>query len=169
MSLSVYDQSGGIELSKANAILDRYSTWDSQEALIPALQEVMRDFGYVPAPVAALISERFDIPLPQVYGVATFYSDFKVVKKSEHRLLLCEGSACYMCGAKALHKAAKQYLGIDYNEVTPDKKWTLERANFCFGACQLAPMVEVDHVFYQKVTPESLKEIIDEVGSHEGH
>jgi NADH-quinone oxidoreductase subunit E len=169
VTLSVYDGGGGIELSKANNILDRYNTWDPEEALIPALQEVMRDFGQVPAWVAALISERFAIPLPQIYGVATFYNDFKVLERAEHKLMFCEGTACYLCGNKPLYEAAKEKLGIDYNEITPDKKWELARANFCFGACQLAPMVEVDHTFYGHMNPEKLNILIDQVSKKEGH
>jgi NADH:ubiquinone oxidoreductase subunit E len=168
VSISVHD-GGGVDLAKANNILDRYSSWDPDEALIPALQEVMRDFGYVPAWLAALISERFQIPLPQIYGVATFYSDFKVLKRAEHKMLLCEGTACYLCGNKELYQAAKEKLGIDYNQITPDEKWELARANFCFGACQLAPMVEVDHAFYGHMTPEKLKTLIDEVSENPAH
>ncbi len=154
---------GSIELAKVNAIIDRYTTWNANEALIPILQEAQRDFGYVPDVVAALVSERFDIPLTQVYGVATFYSDFRVVNQADHRILLCEGLACYVCGSQELHRAVKEKLGIDYGEVTPDKKFILERANFCFGACQLAPMAELEHTYYGHLTPDRLLGLIDEV------
>ena len=162
---------GSIELAKVNAIVDRYTTWNANEALIPILQEVQRDFGYVPDAVAALVSERFDIPLTQVYGIATFYSDFRVEKLADHRILLCEGLACYVCGAQELHRAVKEKYGIDYSEVTPDHKFILERANFCFGACQLAPMVELEHTYYGNVTPERLFGLLDELttGEGEGH
>ena len=174
MSLSVYDSGGGIDLAKANSILDKYTEWNPFEALIPILQDVQHEFGYVPDPIAALVSERFAIPLTQVYGVATFYSDFKVVKKAEHRILLCEGSACYLCGNQPLVKAIQEKLGISYDQVTPDKQWVLQRGNYCFGACQLAPMAEIDHTVYGKLTPEKLGELIDDVNSgkaleHDSH
>lgn len=166
LSLSVYGSGGGgIELSKANNILDKYVNWDPFEALIPILQDVQHEFGYVPDPVAALITERFGVPLTQVYGVATFYSDFKVVKKSEHRVLFCEGTACYLCGNQQLVTALRERLGIDYDQVTPDKQWTFQRGNYCFGACQLAPMAEVDHTVYGSLTPEKLVKLVDEVSS----
>ena len=160
---------GSIELAKVNAIVDRYTTWNANEALIPILQEVQRDFGYVPDAVAALVSERFDIPLTQVYGVASFYSDFRIVKQAEHRILLCEGLACYVCGAQELHRSVKEKLGIDYGEVTPDHKFILERANFCFGACQLAPMAELEHTYYGNLNPERLGNLLDELATDGNH
>ncbi len=175
LTLSVYSGGGGgIELSKVNTILDKYEKWDPFEALIPILQDVQHELGFIPDPVAALITERFGVPLTQVYGVATFYSDFKVIKKAEHRILLCEGSACYLCGNQPLVTAIQQKLGIDYDQVTPDKQWTLQRGNYCFGACQLAPMAEIDHTVYGSLTPASLGALIDDVNSgkidtHGGH
>lgn len=174
MSLTIFHGSGdsGIELSKANAILDRYTDWNANEALIPMLQEAQHEFGFVPDVVAALIAERFGVPLEQIWGVSTFYSDFKVVKKAEHRIILCEGRACYVCGSQQLAQAVLKKLGIDYTQATPDKKWVLERANFCFGACQLMPVVEIDHTIYGNVTPEQLVELIDTIGNgteHEEH
>ena len=165
LTLSVYDSGGGIDLAKVNNILDKYEHWNPFEALIPILQDVQHELGYIPDPVAALITERFGVPLTQVYGVATFYSDFKVIKKAEHRILLCEGSACYLCGNQPLVRAIQQKLGIDYDQVTPDKQWTLQRANYCFGACQLAPMAEIDHTVYGNLTSEKLSTLIDEVSS----
>ncbi len=158
-----------IEMSQALAIMERYKTWNANEALVPILQEIQHDFGYVPDVMAALISEQFDIPLTQIYGTVTFYSDFRATKKAEHRILLCEGTACYVCGSQGLQRAVTEKLGINYGEATPDGKFILERANFCFGACQLTPMVELEHTFYGNVTPEQLLELIDEIAQSEGH
>lgn len=159
-----------IDMQRVSEIMARYETWNPEEGLIPMLQEIQHEYGYVPDVLAALISEKFDIPMTQIFGVATFYSDFRVIKKAENRILLCEGTACYMCGSKDLKNAVKQKLGIDYGEATPDGKFILERANFCFGACHLMPMVEIGHTFYGNVTPEKLLELIDEAahGEH-GH
>lgn len=171
MSLTIFEGSsgGGIELAKVNAILDRYTEWNASEALIPMLQEVQHEFGFIPDIAAAIIADKFGLPLEQVYGVSTFYSDFKVRRKSAHRILLCEGTACYICGSKELAQTVRKKLGIDYNEATPDKKWALERANFCFGACQLMPVVEIDHTIYGNVTPERLIELIDQMDTNPGH
>ncbi len=171
MSLTVFHGSsgGGIELAKVNTILDRYTNWNANEALIPMLQEVQHEFGFVPDVAAALIADRFEVPLEQIWGVSTFYSDFKVRQKAAHRILLCEGTACYVCGAQELSRAVTQKLGIEYNQATPDKMWTLERANFCFGACQLMPVVELDHTLYGDMTPEKLSQLIDEVSSNPEH
>ena len=169
LSLTVSESGGSIELAKVNAILDNYNSWDNKhEALIPALQDVQHEFGYIPAPVASLISERFEISLAAIYGVSSFYTDFKVVKRAEHRILLCEGAACYVCGAQGLAKVVKEKLGIEHSEITPDGKWTVERANWCFGACQLMPIVEIDHSLYGKVTPAKLIQLIDDVNAGKG-
>lgn len=158
-----------IEMSQVEAIMERYQTWNANEALIPMLQEIQHEYGFVPDVLAALISERFDIPLTQIFGVSTFYSDFRVLKKADHRILLCEGTACYVCGAQELLKVINQKLGIDYGQATPDGKFIVERANFCFGACHLTPMVELDHTFYGNVTPERMAQLIDEAAHSEGH
>jgi NADH:ubiquinone oxidoreductase subunit E len=171
LSLTIFEGSsgGGIDLARVNAILDRYTEWNANEALIPMLQEIQHEFGFVPDVTAALILDRFGVPLEQTWGVSTFYSDFKVRRKAAHRILLCEGTACYVCGSQELARTITKKLGIDYNEVTPDRKWILERANFCFGACQLMPVVEIDHTIYGNVTPERLIELIDEVGNSPAH
>jgi NADH:ubiquinone oxidoreductase subunit E len=160
---------GSIELAKANAIMERYTTWNADEALIPMLQEIQHEYGYIPDVLTALISETFEVPLAQIYGVATFYSDFRGLPQADHRVLLCEGLACYVCGSQELHRAVKEKLGIEYGQTTPDNKFILERANYCFGACQLMPMVEIDHTFYGNVTPERLLDLIDQTARGEGH
>jgi NADH:ubiquinone oxidoreductase subunit E len=157
---------GSIELAQVNAVIDKYEAWDNKnEALIPCLQDIQHLYGFIPAPVASLISQRFNISLPAVYGVSTFYTDFKVIKKAEHRILLCEGIACYHCGIQQLEKVVKDKLGIEHTEVTPDGKWTVERANWCFGACQLMPIVEIDHKIYGHVTAEKLNQLIDDINA----
>lgn len=158
-----------IDMNRVGEIMARYETWNPSEGLIPMLQEIQHEFGYVPDALAALISEKFDVPMTQIFGSATFYSDFRVIKKAEHRILLCEGTACYMCGSKDLLNAVKNKLGIDYGEATKDGKFIVERANFCFGACHLMPMVELDHVYYGNVTPERMVELIDQAEHNEHH
>ncbi len=160
-----------IEMSKVAAMFDRYTSWRPDEAMIPLLQEIQHEYGFVPDVLANLMSEKFNLPLSQIYGVTTFYSDFRATSQAEHRILLCEGSACYLCGAQKLHQAVKAKLGIDYGQTTPDNKFVLERANFCFGNCNLAPMVEMDHAYYSHVTPEELLEMIEEAatGAGENH
>ncbi len=171
MSLTIFEGSsgGGIEMAKITRVLDRYTEWNPNEALIPMLQEIQHEFGFIPDVAAALIQDKFGVPLEQIWGVSTFYSDFKVRRLAEHRILLCEGTACYVCGSQELARTVQKKLGIDYNEVTPDKKWVLERANFCFGACQLMPVVEIDHTIYGNVTPDRLVELIDETSNHPEH
>ncbi len=154
-----------IELARVTAIMDRYSSWNANEALIPMLQEIQHEYGFVPDVLAAMISDRFDIPLTQIYGASSFYSDFRMLKLADHRILLCEGTACYVCGSQKLHDAVQQKLGITYGEATSDGKFVLERANFCFGACHLTPMVELDHTFYGNVTPADLSDLIDQIAA----
>ena len=161
-----YAQGAGLDLDKATAILAKYRDWDNgNEALIPVLQEIQNDFGFVPDAIAQMISEQLGVPITRVYGVTTFYSDFRIQQKAAHRIMVCEGTACYVMGAQKVAAAVHERLGIEYGGYTPDREWVLERANFCFGACQLAPFVEVDLETFNFVTPQKINEIIDTINA----
>ena len=160
-----FQQGAGLDLDKANAILAKYKGWNGNEALIPVLQEIQNQFGFVPDAIAQMMSDQLGVPLSRVYGVTTFYSDFKIQQKAAHRIMVCEGTACYVMGAQKVAAAVHDRLGIEYGGYTADRQWVMERANFCFGACQLAPFVEVDHQTFNCVTPQRINEIIDTINA----
>lgn len=141
------------------------------ESLIPALHQVQEEFRYVPEGAAQLISERWQIPVTDVYNVVTFYTDFRTEPMGTNYLWICEGAACYFMGGPQLAHAAQDRLGIGYNETTTDGKWTLARGDICFGACHLAPLVNLNHELFGPLTEQGIGQLIDNPpeGQTEGH
>ncbi|MDQ3855887.1 MAG: NAD(P)H-dependent oxidoreductase subunit E [Chloroflexota bacterium] len=159
------------DVRRIHAVMDEFEGEDPMESLIPALHHVQELYGYVPESVAELISERWHIPVTDIFAVVTFYADFRAEPQGRRTLWVCEGAACYFMGALDLARAAQERLKIAYNETTEDGEWTLRRADFCFGACQLAPLVSVGHTIHGPVTPEQLLSLLanppaTDVGSH---
>lgn len=112
-------------------------------ALIPVLHEVQDTFGYLPEEVLHLVSDELDIPMTEIYGVASFYSFFSLEPKGEHIIRVCMGTACYIKGAQGILDRIGADLNIKPGETTADGKFTLE-ATRCLGACGLAPVLTVD-------------------------
>jgi len=112
--------------------------------LLPALQALQAEFGYIAADAIMLLSEAFNVSRAEVHGVATFYHDFRFAPPhAKHSLKLCRAEACQSVGADDLAVAAKARLGIDWHETTKDGAWTLEPV-FCFGLCASGPAGMVD-------------------------
>jgi len=111
-------------------------------ALIPVLHEVQDTYGYLPEDVLHLVSEELDVPMTDIYGVASFYSFFSLEPKGEHIIRVCMGTACYIKGAQSLLDRLSTELQVKTGETTADGKFTLE-ATRCLGACGLAPVLTV--------------------------
>ncbi|MGI6727370.1 MAG: NAD(P)H-dependent oxidoreductase subunit E [Anaerovoracaceae bacterium] len=117
---------------------------------MPVLQEAQRIFGYLPLEVQKFISENTGIPLAELYGVSTFYSQFAITPKGKHHIGVCLGTACYVKGAqKVIDKVAAE-LNVKVGETTPDGLFTLE-ATRCLGCCGLAPVMMIDDDVYGKL------------------
>lgn len=129
-------------------------------ALMPVLHEAQDIYGYLPAEVQTTISERLNIPLAEVYGVATFYSRFSLNPKGKHRISVCLGTACYVKGSDKILTEIEKELKISCGECTPDRKFSIESCR-CVGACGLAPVMIVDDEVYGKVTAADVKGILD--------
>lgn len=142
--------------ARVGRILQSFEAEDPMESLIPALHELQHHYRYIPEEAVRIISQRWHIPTTDIYGVITFYSDFKTEPQGVNTLWVCEGAACYFMGGPELGAAAQRELGITYNETTPDGEWSLRRADFCFGACHLAPLVEIDHEIVGPVPPSEI-------------
>src|SRR5262249_31090239 len=135
------------------------------EALVLILQDMQSSHHYIPEPAMRLISERLRLPMVQIYGVATFYQDFSMQPRARYSINVCEGMSCYVRGADAVRRAINRRLGIDYDETTPDGAFGVARADYCYGCCQLSPVVEVNHRFYAHMTPEKVVELIDRLAA----
>ncbi|MGI5849555.1 MAG: NADH-quinone oxidoreductase subunit NuoE [Christensenellales bacterium] len=127
--------------------------------LMPVMQKAQSLFGALTFDVQELISEQLGIPMSDVYGVATFYSQFALQPKGEHIINVCMGTACYVKNVeKVMEKLAKE-LGVEPGETTQDKLFTLE-ATRCLGCCGLAPVIMIDDQVYGRLDPEDIPAIL---------
>jgi len=131
-----------------------------QGILIPALQAVQTKFGYLPEAAMEEIGQVADMSPNAVYGVASFYSQFRFVKPGEHMIKVCLGTACHVRGAMGIVDALERDVGIEPGKTTPDGKFSMEEVR-CFGACALAPVMVVDEEVFGSVTAAKTKEILD--------
>lgn len=132
---------------------------DEPGALMQLLHEAQTIFGYLPIEVQKMISEEMKISLAEVYGVATFYSQFTLVPKGEFNVGVCLGTACYVKGSQAILEKIEQSLNIKVGETTENRRFSLE-ATRCIGACGLAPVITVNEDVYGKLLPGDVKDIL---------
>ena len=128
--------------------------------LMPIMHKANEIYGYLPAEVQTMIADELDIPLAEVYGVATFYSQFSLKPKGKHRISICLGTACYVKGADKILDAVEKELRISCGELTPDRKFSLDSCR-CVGACGLAPVMIVDDEVYGRLTAKDVKGVLD--------
>lgn len=129
-------------------------------ALIPILHEAQELFGYLSEEIQQKIADGLEIPLAEVYGVATFYSRFTLEPKGKYNIQICLGTACYVKGADKILEKLEEILKIKAGETTPDGKFSIE-ATRCVGACGLAPVMVVNGEVFGKVTPDMVQGILD--------
>lgn len=128
--------------------------------LMPILHEAQAIYGYLPAEVQQLIAEELNIPLSEVYGVATFYTQFSLQPKGKHRISVCLGTACYVKGSDKILAAVEKELRISCGECTPDGRFSIDSCR-CVGACGLAPVMIVDDDVYGRLTEKDVPEILE--------
>ena len=129
-------------------------------ALMPVLHEAQNIYGYLPAEVQTEIAEQLNIPLAEVYGVATFYSQFSLTPKGKHKISVCLGTACYVKGSDKILEEIEKILKISCGQCTPDREFSIDSCR-CVGACGLAPVMIVDDEVYGKLTEKDVKGILD--------
>ena len=143
---------------RLDKLIEQYR--DIKGPLMPVLQGAQDIFGAVPEEVQRYISHKMDIPLADIYGVITFYSQFRMEPKGVHSVSVCLGTACYVKGAQQLIDTISKELGIKVGETSENRQFTLE-ATRCIGACGLAPIIVIDDDVYGKVKHEELLGILD--------
>ncbi len=131
-----------------------------RKELIPILQAVQNEFGYLPEDSFARIAEYLEMPESKVYGVATFYAQFHFSPRGKYIIRMCRGTACHVKGVSKAAEKMRNLLGISVGETTSDYKFTYEEVA-CIGACGLAPVMMINDRTYGKLTPDKVKEIID--------
>ena len=129
-------------------------------ATMPVLQAAQEIFGYLPEEVQIMIAEGLDLPLSEIYGVVSFYTQFSLNPKGRYQSSVCLGTACYVKGAGDILQAVEQKLGIAPGGITPDGKFSLDACR-CIGACGLAPVMMINEDVYGRLTPAQVAPILD--------
>ncbi len=141
-----------------HSILDKFEPGD-KSSLIPILQDVQKENGYITSEAVDQISAHLLISRSQIFGVASFYSQFKFNPPGRHSIKICLGTACHVQGGDFLLNALKSEIGISPNETTEDGRFDLERVA-CLGCCALAPVVMIDGIIYSNMSVVKLKELL---------
>lgn len=129
-------------------------------SLMPILQKAQDIYGYLPVEVLRIIAEKTGISLEEIYGVASFYSQFSFNPKGEYAISVCLGTACYVKGSKAILDRITEKLGLAAGATTSDGKYSLE-ATRCIGACGLAPVMTVNNDVYGRLVKEDVDGILE--------
>ena len=138
-------------------VIDRLK--DQRGALMPILQEAQDIYGYLPEEVQQIIAKGLKIPFEEVYGVATFYSQFALNPKGKYKVSVCLGTACYVKGSGEVYARLAKELGIEGGECTADMNFSLEACR-CVGACGLAPVIMINDEVYGRLTPDEVPKIL---------
>ena len=128
-------------------------------ALMPVMHEAQNIYGYLPVEVQTVIAEKLNVPLAEVYGVATFYSQFSLNPKGKHQISVCLGTACYVKGSDKILEVLERELKIKCGECTPDGNFSIDSCR-CVGACGLAPVMIIDGEVYGKLKDGDVEEIL---------
>ena len=154
-----------VDLSKADRIVR--SSGGKKTQLIGILQDVQKEFGYLPFRALVRVAESLEIPLQQIYNVATFYKAFSLKPQGKHRTAVCLGTACHVRGGRNVLEQLERELGIEAGGTTKDGLFSLEAVR-CVGACSLAPVVIVDEDVYGRVRQDRIHKILDRYRNNAG-
>jgi len=150
------------ELAIVDRIAREYS--DVRGALIPVLQQVQAEIGYLPPRVMERIAERVGLSPANVFGVASFYAQFRMEPVGRHIIRVCQGTACHVQGAGAILNAICDELCVSEGETTEDGEFTVEPVA-CLGCCSLAPVIMIDEDTFGRLTPDGARKTIREYGT----
>jgi len=129
-------------------------------AMVPILQAIQFEFGYLPLPAMEYTAKRLRIPASRIYGVATFYAQFHLHPRGKYIVRVCRGTACHVRGVSKVADKMQELLGVGVGQTTEDLKFTYEEVA-CIGACGLAPVMMINDRTYGKLTSDKVKDIID--------
>lgn len=148
-----------IDLSVVDKIIREHHS--SKQNIIAILQDVQKEFRYLPEEALNHLSAKLDMTPAKIYSIATFYENFSLKPKGKHVIRICDGTACHVKHSIPILNALKEKLGLtDGKHTSDDMLFTLETVS-CLGACGLAPVMMVNDTVHSKVTPEYAVELID--------
>ncbi len=154
-----------IDQAQLQAIIDRHR--GERWALIPLLQEIQEELGYIPPPAVEPIAKALNLFPTQVEGVITFYAGFSLEPKGRYVVKVCRGTACHVKGGRSLLRFVKRELGLEEGQTSEDYRFTLETVA-CLGACFLAPAMMVNRTYFGRLTPAKMSSILAEYGKGKG-
>jgi NADH-quinone oxidoreductase subunit E len=140
-------------------ILSQYDR--ERDNLIPMLQEMQERFQYLSPEAVQAVADHLELSANDVYGVATFYAQFRFVPPGLHHIKVCEGTACHVRGSDRILESISRATGIAPGQTSPDGQFSLERVA-CFGSCALAPVVVVDDKVYGRMTAAKTNKLIED-------
>jgi NADH-quinone oxidoreductase subunit E len=143
--------------NRVEALINSYQ--EKKEQLISLLQDIQAEFNYIPRDTLVMISQKLEIPLSQVFSVATFFQAFSLKPRGRHTVTVCLGTACHVKGGQRLVDKFERDYCLKPGETTEDERYTLETVN-CLGACALGPVLVVDGKYNSQVTPDKLDKIL---------
>jgi NADH-quinone oxidoreductase E subunit len=149
-----------LERINISGILERYQPELRHSALMPVLQDVQEEHGYLPIEALERISDHLTVPLAHIYGVVSFYSQFSLTPRGKNIVKMCMGTACHIRGGKGVLDEIQSSLGISDKQTTADGVFTLEVVR-CLGTCFLAPVIMVGSRYYGALTPAKARKILD--------
>lgn len=155
------------QFRKVCEILDQHQR--DPMRLIPILQDVQKEYRYLPEDVMAFVATALGVPPARVFGVATFYSHFAIAPKGKHVIRLCDGTACHVRKSTGILEALRKRLGVsEANPTTADLLFTVETVS-CLGACGLAPVMCINDDVHGQVTPAKAVELVEAIIESEGN
>lgn len=148
-----------IETSKVDKVVDSFGGDLTQ--LIGILQDIQAWFNYLPREALVRVSERMEIPLSQVFGVATFFKAFSLTPRGRHQINVCLGTACHVRGGTRILEKLERDLKVEAGRTTEDLRFSLESVR-CLGCCSLGPVVVIDDDTYGRLNQEKVSKLVDQ-------
>jgi NADH:ubiquinone oxidoreductase subunit E len=146
-----------VEKGIVDGILEKYH--GKKGVLISILQDIQDRVGYISKDDMEYLSEKIGISLSHIYGVITFYTQFRLSRQGTNVIEICDGTACHVKGSSLVFDEIKKNLGVNTGESTPDGKYTLKTVR-CIGACSFAPVMKINGEIFTRLTPEEIRIIL---------
>jgi len=147
-----------VNLDKVDEIIDRYA--GEEGVLIQLLLDIQSELNWIPEEAIRQISKRLNIPVSQIYRIASFYKAMSLTPRGKHIVSVCLGTACHVRGGPRIMDEAERLLNINAGETTPDLKFSIDRVN-CLGCCALGPVMTIDGKYYGKMTRAKVKGVLE--------
>jgi NADH-quinone oxidoreductase subunit E len=149
-----------LDLSVIDAIVYKHNV--EPGGVIPVLQEIQEHYGYVPPVAIQRVAEHLNIPASEIFGIVTFYAQFRLEPLGRNLIKVCHGTACHLGGAEMVAEALAQATGAREGETSEDNLFTVERVA-CLGCCSLAPCIMINSETHGRLTPETTTRIVNEI------